>query len=130
MATGLPDESVDAVTVSYGLRNCPDYRLGLCEIHRVLKPGGYLASLDFVRPENAAWEFAFTTSLLAVCNFYGWLWHGEPVAYGYLARSIKYFATNREYTQAMTRAGFDLVTQRPKLAGSVYVHVARKKGQA
>jgi len=126
MATSFADNTLDAVTVSYGLRNSPDYRLALAEIHRVLKPGGYLASLDFVRPENPLWRFLFVKSLLAACNFYGWLWHGEPGVYGYLAHSIAYHATNREFCGALADAGFEVIVERPKLFGAVYLHLARK----
>lgn len=126
MATGLAGQSVHAVTVSYGLRNCPDFRLGLAEIQRVLKPGGCLASLDFVRLEDPRQEFLFENGLLLGCNILGWLWHGEPAAYGYLARSIKYFATNQEFTEALREAGFEVVAERPKLAGALYLHLAQK----
>lgn len=126
MATGFADDSLDAVTVSYGLRNCPDYRLGLAEIHRVLKPGGYMACLDFVRPDNALWRFLFVKSLLMACSFYGWLWHGQPEVYGYLAHSIQHYASNCEFCRAMTETGFRVVVQRPKLLGAVYLHLARK----
>lgn len=126
MVTGQPDNSVDAVTVSYGLRNCPDYRQGLREIHRILKPGGWLASLDFVRLDSSWRELLFERGLLLGCNFFGWLWHGEAAAYGYLARSIKYFATNQEFTRTLRATGFRLVTERPKLAGALYIHLAQK----
>ncbi|HEV3338739.1 MAG TPA: ubiquinone/menaquinone biosynthesis methyltransferase [Pirellulales bacterium] len=127
MATGLADCSVAAVTVGYGLRNCPDYRLALCEIRRVLRPGGILASLDFVRPERGWWGSLFRRALLLACNFYGWLWHGQPAAYGYLAHSIPHFASRREFSQALTAAGFDLLAERPKLGGAVCLHMARKR---
>ena len=52
MHIALPDASVDAVTVSYGIRNAPDYGGALDEITRVLKPGGLLLTLDFFRPAN------------------------------------------------------------------------------
>jgi demethylmenaquinone methyltransferase/2-methoxy-6-polyprenyl-1,4-benzoquinol methylase len=126
MATGLAGQSVHAVTVSYGLRNCPDFRLGLAEIHRVLKPGGCLASLDFVRLEDPWQESLFENGLLLGCNVLGWLWHGEPAAYGYLARSIKYFATNQEFTRALRETGFHVVAERPKLAGALYLHLAER----
>lgn len=126
MATGLPDESVAAVTVGYGLRNCPDFRRGLAEVRRILKPGGWLASLDFVRLDHPWPRMVFESSLLLTCNFFGWLWHGEPAAYGYLARSIKYFATNQEFTRSLRAAGFRVVTARPKLAGALYLYFAQK----
>lgn len=127
MDVKLPDNSVDVVTVSYGLRNCPDYRQGLREIGRILKLGGHLATLDFVRPGNAVWESVFVNALLVACNFYGWLWHAEPAAYGYLAHSIRHFVTNPEFVTALGDSGFELITQRAKLGGAVYIHVARKK---
>lgn len=127
MATGLPDHSIDLVTVSYGLRNCPDLRSGLIEIQRVLKPGGFLAVLDFVRPNNRLWEALFVNSLLVACNFYGWLWHGEAAVYGYLARSIKHFVTDAELVRAMNDAGFSARTQRSKLGGAVVIHLVQKR---
>ncbi len=53
-ALPLPDACVDVVTTGYGLRNVPDLDAALREIHRVLKPGGRLLSLDFNRPSSAA----------------------------------------------------------------------------
>ncbi len=126
MATELPSGSVDVVSVSYGLRNCPDYRLGLAEIHRILKPGGYLASIDFARLENPIAKYLFHKSLLVTCHFYGWLWHGEPAAYAYLAHSIQHYATNREFNDALNKAGFEIIAQRSKLMGVIYLHLARK----
>lgn len=126
MATGLPDASAAAVTVSYGLRNCPDLRRGLAEARRILEPGGWLASLDFVRLDHPWLRLVFENSLLLSCNFFGWLWHGEPAVYGYLARSIKYFATNAEFTRSLRAAGFRVTAARPKLAGALYVHLAQK----
>ena len=66
------------------------------------------------------------SGLLLICNFFGWLWHGEPAAYGYLARSIKYFATNQEFTRVLREIGFQVVAERPKLAGALYLHLAQK----
>src|SRR5262249_39325552 len=126
MATEVADQSVDAVTVSYGLRNCPDVRRGLGEIHRMLRPGGCLASLDFVRLGDPWQEFLFENGLLLGCNVLGWLWHREPAAYGYLAKSIKYFVTNKEFKQTLRRTGFQVVVERPKLAGALYLHLAEK----
>jgi demethylmenaquinone methyltransferase/2-methoxy-6-polyprenyl-1,4-benzoquinol methylase len=123
----LPAGSRDAVAVGYGLRNCPDVRSALGEAHRVLKPGGILASLDFVRPGNALWERSFLNGLLLACNFFGWLWHRQPAAYGYLAHSIAHFISMKELRRVMAEAGFQVLVQRPKLFGMVCIQLARKK---
>jgi len=130
MDLGLAPASVDAVTVSYGLRNCPDLRRSLREIHRVLKPGGVFASLDFVRPQSVLWERIFLTALLASCNFFGWLWHREPAVYAYLPHSIAHFVSIRELARALADSGFEVLVERPKLNGMIAIHLARKKYEA
>jgi demethylmenaquinone methyltransferase/2-methoxy-6-polyprenyl-1,4-benzoquinol methylase len=129
MHLDLPTASVDVVTVSYGLRNCPDVRLALGEIHRVLKPGGFCASLDFVRPSNALEERLFLGALLAACNFFGWLWHRQPAAYGYLAHSIAHFVDIRELSRTFSQTGFQVLAERPKFFGTVAIHLVRKRGE-
>ena len=46
-ATGLPDELADIVTGSYAVRNAPEFHQAFVEIHRILRPGGFVALLDF-----------------------------------------------------------------------------------
>jgi demethylmenaquinone methyltransferase/2-methoxy-6-polyprenyl-1,4-benzoquinol methylase len=123
----LPNASMDAVTVSYGLRNCPDLRLALGEIYRVLKPGGVFASLDFVRPQSAVWERIFLKALLAACSFFGWLWHREPAVYAYLPHSIAHFISIRELSRALADSGFEVLVERARLNGMIAIHLARKK---
>jgi demethylmenaquinone methyltransferase / 2-methoxy-6-polyprenyl-1,4-benzoquinol methylase len=123
----VADDSVDLVTVSYGLRNCPDVAAAAREVHRVLKPGGFVASLDFVRPESALWQKVFCGALLLACNFYGWLWHRQPAVYGYLAHSISHFLSRRELSRMLGQIGLEVVEQRPKLLGTVCIHFARKR---
>jgi len=127
MATELADESVDLITVSYGLRNCPNFCAALAEMHRVLRPGGSLAVLDFVRPNNAIWESVFVHALLMACNFYGWLWHREAAAYGYLARSIRHFVTNAELVEAMNDAGFTMDVSLSRLGGAITILLLQKR---
>jgi demethylmenaquinone methyltransferase / 2-methoxy-6-polyprenyl-1,4-benzoquinol methylase len=123
----LAPASMDAVTVSYGLRNCPDLRRALGEIYRVLKPGGVFASLDFVRPQSALWERIFLKALLVSCHFFGWLWHGEPAVYAYLPHSIAHFISIRELSRVLADSGFEVLVERPKLNGMIAIHLARKK---
>jgi demethylmenaquinone methyltransferase/2-methoxy-6-polyprenyl-1,4-benzoquinol methylase len=127
MALPLPERSIDAVTIGYGLRNCPRLAGALAEIYRVLKPGGYVASLEFTRPTNTLWRWLFLQYLLAAGNFFGWLWHREPAVYGYLARSIAQFHSQGELARAMNDAGFEVRAEHPWLFGAVCVHLARKR---
>ena len=126
MALEVQPASVDLVTCGYGLRNCPDFHQALGEIRRVLKPGGLLASLDLYRPANRLWSQLFLAGLLMSCNFFGWLFHGEPVVYGYLPRSIGHFVTGQELSAALRDNGFQVVKERRWLFDAVWMHLARK----
>jgi ubiquinone/menaquinone biosynthesis methyltransferase len=126
MCLDVPDASQDVVTIGYGLRNVPDHRVALREIHRVLKPGGTLANLDFALPEPGAWRWLFLRYLKTMGDVYGWLWHGEPEVYGYISRSIAHFVTLKQLAADMTATGFTVSYESPKLNGGVCLHVARK----
>ena len=126
MQLPLPAGSVDAITVGYGLRNCPDAAGALREMARVLKPGGYLAVLEFVRPEQRWWGALFRRGLLAACQFFGWLWHREPAVYGYLAHSLSHWLSRSELIQAMQQSDFELIQLRGKMVGTVCVLLARR----
>jgi demethylmenaquinone methyltransferase/2-methoxy-6-polyprenyl-1,4-benzoquinol methylase len=117
---------VDTVTAGYALRNVPDVRAGLAEIARVLKPGGRLYTLDFYRPAMAWWRMLFLGYLAAAGNTIGWLWHGEPVVYGYIARSVDHFVTAETFTTLLGEAGFTVERVRQKLLGGIALHTARR----
>jgi demethylmenaquinone methyltransferase/2-methoxy-6-polyprenyl-1,4-benzoquinol methylase len=123
---GLPDESVDLVTIGYGLRNVPDFRAALARIARVLKPGGVFANLDFARPRNRLWRSLYLGYLALTGNLAGFLIHGEGAVYGYIARSIEKFVSWQELSTEIEDRGFDIVATSPKLAGGICLHVATK----
>jgi demethylmenaquinone methyltransferase / 2-methoxy-6-polyprenyl-1,4-benzoquinol methylase len=128
MALDLPDGSVDAVSVGYGLRNVPDLAAALQEIRRVLKPGGILGNLDFVLPEPGLWRVLLLTYLKLMGDLYGWWYHGDAQVYGYIARSIRHFVTRRQLDQALTAAGFTVLEGADRLLGGVSMQVARRDG--
>ena len=123
----LPDATVDVVTAGYGYRNVPDFRTGLAEAARVLRPGGRLLTLDFYRPLSAVWRVLFLGYLRVAGDLVGWLWHREPVVYGYIARSIDRFVSAPDFSAALEAAGFEVERVRVKLFGGVAMHVARKR---
>jgi demethylmenaquinone methyltransferase / 2-methoxy-6-polyprenyl-1,4-benzoquinol methylase len=121
MAMPCADASVDAVMGGYALRNAPDLRGALREIHRVLCPGGRLFVLDFFLPEGPVWRRLFLGYLSVAGQFVGWLWHREPAAYGYIARSIKHFVSSRLLCAMLAEEGFTVNRTRAWLRGGIAV---------
>jgi demethylmenaquinone methyltransferase/2-methoxy-6-polyprenyl-1,4-benzoquinol methylase len=121
----LADNSVDALTIAWGLRNLEDRARGLREMHRTLRPGGRLFVLDNSQPEG--WTKPF-------CRFYmnivlpplGGLLTGRPRAYRYLATSSAGFPGRAALAEEMAAAGFGQVRQEALAFGSVALHEAVK----
>jgi demethylmenaquinone methyltransferase/2-methoxy-6-polyprenyl-1,4-benzoquinol methylase len=119
--------SVDVVTAGYGYRNVPDHRAALREAARVLRPGGTLATLDFYRPASPLWRALFLGYLRTAGDAVGWLWHREPVAYGYIAPSIDAFVSWQQFSRDLDAAGFDLTHVDRFLLGGVAIHLATRR---
>jgi ubiquinone/menaquinone biosynthesis methyltransferase len=129
MHLDVPDASVDLVTAGYALRNVPDHRKALGEMVRVLRPGGRLVTLDFYRPTSMVWRRLFLGYLATAGSIVGWLWHREPVVYGYIARSVDLWVSADEFESALGDAGFDVESAREYLGGGVAIHVARRRAE-
>ena len=123
----LNDASVDVVLAGYALRNVPDYEAALAELHRVLRPGGVLLTLDFYRPPMAAWRELFLGYLHLSGSLVGWWWHRAPVIYNYIAHSIRHFTTSAGFDQALERTGFTVVRRRDYLLGGIALHEAVRR---
>ena len=122
----VPSASIDAVTGGYALRNVPDYHRAVAEIARVLKPGGVMTTLDFYRPESVIWRKLFLGYLSVAGNWIGWLWHRQPVVYGYIAPSIDHFVSWQRFSRTLAEHGLEVQSVRTKLLGGVAIHVARR----
>lgn len=126
----LHEQSVDVVTIGYGLRNTSDAARALQEIARVLRPHGILLSLDFYRPIGKLWRKMLLWYIWNAGRLAGWLWHRQPIAYGYLAPSIDRYMTMPQFEAALSLAGFKLEWQESRLGGGIGLHVARRDGLA
>lgn len=124
MAIDLPDASVDLVTAGYAVRNVPNAEVALREMRRVLKPGGRVVLLDFYRPQSRLWRALLLWYLQVSGNLVGWLWHREPVVYGYIARSIDHFLSWEECSAMLVGCGFGVVRVERYLLGGVARHEA------
>lgn len=121
-----PDESFDAVTVAYGIRNMPERERALSEMLRVLRPGGSFTCLEFSTPPNALWRALYRFYLKHLIPFWGGVVTGDRSGFVYLARSIKAFPDQESFARMLEAAGFANVTWKNYTGGIAAVHTARK----
>lgn len=122
----LAAASCDVVTTGYGLRNVPDLAAALTEIHRVLRPGGRLYSLDFDRPEAAWLRRIYLLYLDVIGASLGWILHRNPDTYRYIPASIRRYPGARGVARMITDAGFTDAKHVPVLGGLMAIHEARR----
>ena len=123
-ALPFPDESFDAVTVGFGIRNLADLEGGLRELARVLKPGGRLGCLEITRPRGILRPF-FRVWFDGLVPAAGKVLPGGA-AYSYLPASVRRFPGPEDLAAAIRRAGFGQVGWRLLGGGIVALHVATK----
>ena len=109
MALPLPDASVDAYSIGFGIRNVADVAQALREARRVLKPGGRFLCLEFSRPIAAPIRAAYDAwSFHAIPRIGGWV-AGDRDSYRYLVESIRRFPDQTTFKGMIEAAGFSRV---------------------
>jgi demethylmenaquinone methyltransferase / 2-methoxy-6-polyprenyl-1,4-benzoquinol methylase len=127
-AASLPfaDGCFDAVFVGYGLRNFPLLRATIEEVHRVLRPGGVLVSLDFFLPSRRWLRRIYLAYLYAQGAFWGLILHRRARVYTYIPDSLQSFVSAQEFSSSLEQVPFAEVTARPFILGGIAVHWAKK----
>jgi len=131
-ALNLPfrDGAFDVVTIAFGLRNLASVEGGLAELRRVLKPGGWVAVLEFSRPTNAMMRPLFGLYFTRVLPLMGGLVSGSPMAYSYLPASVQKFPDQKQLLLLMQRAGFEQVQFENLTGGIAALHMGRRPERA
>jgi demethylmenaquinone methyltransferase/2-methoxy-6-polyprenyl-1,4-benzoquinol methylase len=122
----FPNNSFDAVTVGYGLRNLASWEAGLAEMCRVAKPGGRLVVLDFGKPANAVWRAVYFTHLRIFVPLLGWIFCGNARAYAYILESLKHFPAQAGVAAKMQELELANVRVMNLLGGAMAINYGEK----
>lgn len=106
LALSLPDDSFDAVTAAFGIRNFQNLEQGLREMWRVLRKGGHLCVIELTTPVGFPMRQLFSIYSHTVLPLYGRLISKDTKAYSYLTQTIEAFPQGEAMEQILRRAGF------------------------
>lgn len=121
----MDDNSVDAVTVAFGVRNYEQLQLGLNEMHRVIRPGGATYILELSVPQNPVLLWGYKLYFLHILPFIGGLVSGNKGAYKYLPASVLNFPKPDAFLAMMRQAGFTECTQKAYTFGLCRLYVGK-----
>ena len=119
------DDSFDAATISFGLRNVNDVPLALSELRRVLKPGGRLAICEFSTPTAKAFRTVYLEYLMKALPSVATTVSSNPAAYVYLAESIRAWPDQPALAEQIRAAGFVDVGWQNLTGGIAAIHTGR-----
>jgi demethylmenaquinone methyltransferase / 2-methoxy-6-polyprenyl-1,4-benzoquinol methylase len=118
--------ALDLITTAFGFRNLTNYRGGLTEARRILKPGGTLAILEFSTPPNPLLAGAYGFYSRAILPTIGGMISGSKDAYTYLPESVRKFPDADGLAEQMREAGFVNVRFERMTAGIVALHLGER----
>lgn len=122
----FPDESFDAITTGFVMRNVTDIAAAFREMYRVTRPGGAVACLEVARPRSALLRLGHRVYFEGVVPWIGALLGGDRQAYTYLPQSARAFPPPAELAEIMRAAGWQHVTYRLVGLGAAAIHVGAK----
>ena len=126
MNLSFADETFDAVTIAFGLRNFSNWQDGLVELHRILKKGGRLAILEFTTPVVPGFKQIFNLYFTQILPRIGGAVSGSRGAYEYLPDSVARFPDQKGLVKMMEQTGFAEVEYKNLTGGIAALHIGTK----
>ena len=120
------NDTFDAVTAAFGIRNFADLDAGLREMHRVLKPGGHLSIVELTSPVSFPMKQLFHIYSHTVLPVYGRLISRDTSAYSYLTKTIEAFPQGERMVDILMKAGFAEASFRRLTFGICTMYFATK----
>ena len=122
----FPDNTFDAVIVSFGVRNFEHLEIGLGEIYRVLKPGGNIMVLEFSKPQKAPFKQVYQFYFKNILPVIGKLVSKDTAAYTYLPDSVNAFPDGKAFCSILEKLGFGIEHYKPFTFGVCTAYVGKK----
>ena len=120
------DNSYDAITAGFGVRNFENLEKGLSEIYRVVKKNGYVVILEPSTPKAFPLKQIFSIYFQKILPFIGSLVSKDKSAYSYLPNSVKSFPDGDDFLEILNKQGFSKANYYPLSFGIVSLYVAIK----
>jgi demethylmenaquinone methyltransferase/2-methoxy-6-polyprenyl-1,4-benzoquinol methylase len=122
----FPDNSFDAITVAFGVRNFENLEKGLSEILRVLRPGGTFAVLETSIPTKTPYKQGYHFYSKKILPLIGSIFSKDRVAYRYLCDSAASFPYGQAFNNILQKIGFIDIENLPQTFGVASIYIARK----
>ena len=126
LCLSYPDNTFDAITVAFGIRNFESLDQGLAEMRRVLKPGGHLVILELTTPEKAPMKQLFKFYSQTIIPTIGKIISSDNSAYKYLPSTIRAFPQGEIMQEIMKKAGLSEVRFKRLTFGICTLYTASK----
>ncbi len=125
-ALPFDDNTFDAITVSFGVRNFENLKKGLLEIHRVLRTGGIFVVLETSVPTKTPYKQGYKMYSKGILPIIGKIFSKDRTAYKYLSESASIFPYGENFNNILRKTGFINVKDLPQTFGVATIYCASK----
>ena len=120
------DNTFDAVTVAFGVRNFENLEKGLSEIYRVLKIGGTFVVLETSVPTKTPYKQGYNFYSKNILPLIGKVFSNDKSAYKYLSDSAAAFPYGEAFNNILQKIGFIAIKNKPQTFGVASIYIAKK----